>query len=134
MADRPCHSLLRTFDLHKLPAESAFDAEVAASDVVVERRRHADDFAVLFVHGEITAHAAVGTNSVSLLLPRFVPGAGLAHLVFALEHQRAGRADADAVAAIDARGVRQGDVELGGDVGGDQRRRRAFAQPTAPSN
>ena len=46
-----------------------------------------------------------------------VPAAVLAAVVLALEHQRAGRADGDAVAAVDARGVGQRVGELGGDAG-----------------
>ena len=48
---------------------------------------------------------------------RLVPGAGLAHVVLGLEHQRAGRADADAVAAVDARRLGQRDGLLGRDPG-----------------
>ena len=43
--------------------------------------------------------------------------ARLAHVVLALEHERAGRAHGDAVAAVDARGVRERRGELGGDAG-----------------
>ena len=45
-----------------------------------------------------------------------VPCAGLPHVVLRFEHQRARRADADAVPAVDARRVRERDVELGRDV------------------
>src|SRR5277367_6722017 len=88
------------------------------SHAVVKRRRHAYDLAVLLVHRKIAAHAAVRTNRVRLSLTVFVPGAGLPHVIFAFEHQRAGGADADAVAAVDTSRVGQGNVELGGDVGG----------------
>ena len=50
-------------------------------------------------------------------LPRLVPRARLRSSYSLLEHQRAGRADADAVAAVDARGVGQRDVGLGRDAG-----------------
>ena len=46
-----------------------------------------------------------------------VPRAGLAHVVLGLEHQRAGRAHADAVAAVDARRLGQRDGLLGRDPG-----------------
>src|SRR5207237_7123357 len=51
------------------------------------------------------------------MLRCLVPGAGGAQVVLRLEHQRAGGADADAVAAVDARRVGQSDVVFGGDVG-----------------
>src|SRR5579864_519808 len=89
-------------NLHELPAETPFDAKIAVSHVVVSRRGHANDLAVLLVHSEGAAHAAIRTDGVSLGLTVFVPCAGLAHVIFTLEHQRAGRADTDAVAAIDA--------------------------------
>ena len=68
--------------------------------------------------------------SVTRLLRR-VPGAGLAHVVLGLGHQRAGRADADAVAAVDARGLGQGHGLLGRDAGvepapGDRDRERVL--------
>ena len=50
-------------------------------------------------------------------LGRLVPGAGRPHVVLGLEHQRAGRADADAVAAVDARGLGQRHGLLGRDPG-----------------
>src|SRR5262245_4599905 len=45
-----------------------------------------------------------------------VPRAGLAHRVLAHAHERTGGTDADAVAAVDARGVGESDVELGRDA------------------
>ena len=50
-------------------------------------------------------------------LGRLVPGPGLAHVVLGLEHQRAGRADADAVAAVDAGRLGQRHGLLGRDPG-----------------
>ena len=46
-----------------------------------------------------------------------VPGAGFAHVVLRLEHERAGRAHADAVAAEHARRLVERGVELGRDPG-----------------
>ena len=57
-----------------------------------------------------------GTDRVGDGLLRLVPRAGLPHVVLRLEHQRAGRTDADAVAAVDARGVRQRTIRFGRDV------------------
>src|SRR5512146_1738459 len=66
---------------------------------------------------EIAADAAVGADGGGDRLRGLVPGARLAHVVLARGHERAGRADADAVAAVDARGIRECHVELGGDAG-----------------
>ena len=57
------------------------------------------------------------TDRCGLVLFGFVPRAGLAHVVLGLEHQRAGGADLDAVAAVDARRLLQGNVEFGADMG-----------------
>src|ERR1700674_2494509 len=57
-----------TLNLHKLPAETPFDAKIAVSDAVVNRRGRANDLAFLLVHGEVAAHAAVRTDGVSLRL------------------------------------------------------------------
>jgi hypothetical protein len=78
-------------NLHELPAESPFDAKIAMSHAMVKRRDHANDLAFLLMHGEVAAYAAVGTESVSLGLAAFVPDAGLAHVIFALEHQGVNR-------------------------------------------
>lgn len=51
-------------DIHELPAETALDAEMAASDGVVERRSNADDFSFLSVNRESAADAAVGADGV----------------------------------------------------------------------
>jgi hypothetical protein len=86
---------------------------------------------VLDVQRERAADAAVRADRVGHWSARLVPRAGGAHVVLALEHQRAGRADADAVAAVDARRVGQRDVELGRDAGveaaaGDRDRERVL--------
>ena len=70
-------------------------------------------------NGEVAAHAAIRTDRIGAGLAGFVPRAGLAHVVFGLEHQRAGGTDADAVAAIHAGGIGQRDIVFGGDVGGE---------------
>ena len=71
-----------------------------------------DDFAVLRVNGQVAAHAAVRADGIGLSLAGLVPFAGLAHVVFALEHQRARGADADAVSAIDAGRIGQRNVDI----------------------
>src|SRR3982074_828056 len=93
-------------NLGELPAEAPLNAETSMSDRVIERRGHADDLAVLGMNREITAHATVRTNRIRASLLGFVPGAGLPHVVFALEHQCPGGAHADAVPAIDTRRIR----------------------------
>src|SRR5271163_4703431 len=87
------------------------------SHAMVKRRGHANDLAFLLVHSEVTAYAAIRTDRVSLSLAAFIPCAGLAHVIFALEHQGAGGADANAVTAVDASRVGQGNVKFGGNVG-----------------
>lgn len=73
-------------NLHILPAETSLDAEIAVRDAVIKRRRDSNDLAILLVDREIAAHAAVRADGVRLSLTAFVPGAGLAHVEFALEH------------------------------------------------
>src|SRR5690349_9681129 len=90
--------------LDELEAEPALDAEVAAGHGVVERGGDLDDLVVLLVQHEVAADAAVGADRAGLGLALLVPGAGLAAVELALEDQRAGRADRDAVAAVHARG------------------------------
>jgi hypothetical protein len=111
--------LVDWLNLHELPAEPTFDAKIAMGHAIVERRGHANDLAFLLVDGEIATYAAIRTDGVSLGLAAFVPSAGLAHVIFALEHQRARGADADAVAAIDASRVGKGNVKFSGNVGGE---------------
>ncbi len=103
--------------LDELEPEAALDAEVAARDRVVERRGDLDDLVVLLVQLEVAPDAAVRADGGRLGLLALVPAAVLAAVVLALEHQRAGRADGDAVAAVDARGVGERVGELGGDAG-----------------
>src|SRR5262249_49436785 len=103
--------------LDELEPEPALHAQVAVTDVVVERGGHLHDAVVLHVKLEVAADAAVGTDGGGDGLLGLVPGAGLPHIVFALKHQRAGGAHADAVAAVDAGRVGQAHIELGGDAG-----------------
>src|SRR4051794_24143985 len=91
--------------LDELEPEAALDAEVAAGDRVVQRRRDLDDLVVLLVQLEVAAHPAVRADGGRRRLLALVPAAVLAAVVLALEHQRAGRADGDAVAAVHAGGV-----------------------------
>src|SRR5665647_1980900 len=105
--------------LDVLVAEASLDAEVAARDVVVVGRADLDDLVVLDVQRQVAADAAVRADRVDLRLARLVPRAVPAHLELADRHQRAGGADGDAVAAVDARRLRERDVELGGDVRGE---------------
>src|SRR6185369_4544544 len=107
----------RSPQIHKLPPEPTLDAQVAVGHVVVDRGGDLDDLFVLDVDGERAADAAVGADGVGGGLAGFVPGAGFAQVVLALEHQGAGGADADAVAAVHAGGVGQPDVVFGGDAG-----------------
>src|SRR5204862_6988293 len=64
-------------------------------------------------------YAAVRTDGIGAGLAGLVPRTRLTHVIFALEHERSRGADADAVSAINASGIRQGDIELRGDVGGE---------------
>src|SRR5260370_24646580 len=65
---------------------------------------------------EHAADAAVRANRLGHRLPLLVPGAGLPHVVLALEHQSPGRAHPDAVPAVHARRLGELHRELGGDV------------------
>src|SRR5256885_10182775 len=56
---------------------------------------------------QLATHAAIRADRVRLRLLSFIPRSRPPHVVLGLEHQRAGRTDADAIAAIDARGFRQ---------------------------
>ena len=97
---------LRRALVDELEAEAALDAEVALGHRRVERRGDLDDPVVLDVELDRAADAAVRADRVGHGLRRLVPGARLAHVVLGLEHERAGRADADAVAAVDAGATR----------------------------
>src|SRR6185503_10699664 len=103
--------------LDVLEPEPALDAQVAVRDPVVERRGHLHDRVVLNVQLQAAPDAAVGADRLGHRLGGLVPAAGLAQVVLALEHERAGRADGDAVAAVDAGGVRQRGCELRRDAG-----------------
>src|SRR3972149_5364142 len=82
---------------------------------MVHRRRDLDDPAVLGVEVEVAPDAAIGADRRCPSLTALVPRPVGAHLVLAAEHERSGRADADAVAAVDAGRLRQGDRLLGRD-------------------
>src|SRR5688572_29619575 len=94
--------------LHELPPKPSLDAEVPARDVVVQRRGDLDDLILLDAQLKRAPDPAVRADGVRLGLHRLVPGTSFPHVVLALEHERAGGADADAVAAVDAGGVCQG--------------------------
>src|SRR4029077_16196010 len=102
--------------LHVAIAVAAFDAEVAAREVVVVGGVDAHDRIVLDVKREVAADPAVRTHGVDLGLLLFAPVTRLAQVELALRHQRTRRADRDAVAAVDAGRLGQRDVELGRDV------------------
>ena len=80
---------------------------------------------------ERAADAAIGTDRVGLRLPRFVPLAAFAELILATKHQGPGRADADAVTAINARRIGQRNIGFRRDPGvktpaGDRDRKRVL--------
>ena len=64
--------LLPRLNLHELPTEAAFDAEVAAGYVVVAGGRDAGDLAVLLVCRQIAADSALGVNCGGLALARLI--------------------------------------------------------------
>jgi hypothetical protein len=66
--DQSCVSLVRLFNLDELPAEPALDAQITAGYIVIKRRCHPNDLAVLFVHGQVATHAAIGTDGDGLML------------------------------------------------------------------
>src|SRR5690349_23295751 len=87
------------FDLHELPAEASLDAQVAVRHGMVQRRKDANDRAVLLMNRKIAADAAIRAYRIRVCLARFVPLARRAQIVFRLEHQRARGTHRDAVAA-----------------------------------
>src|SRR5437764_10218936 len=93
--------------LDELKAEPSLHAQVTVADVIVQGGGHLHDPVVLHVQVEVAAYAAVGADGGGDRLPRLVPGAGLPHVVLALEHQRPSRAHPDAVTAVDAGRVGQ---------------------------
>src|SRR5689334_6280926 len=101
----------------ELEAEPALYAQMTTRDRRVERRGDLQDPFVLDVQVDGTADTAVRTDRRGDPLRRGIPGAGLTHVVLGLGHQRAGRAHADAVAAVDARRFGQRDGLLGRDAG-----------------
>src|SRR5579872_3580388 len=98
--------------LHELEAEPTLDAQVPLSDIVILGRRDVHDLALLHVELEVAADAAVRAHRAHDLLVVPVPRTGLAPVVLGLRHQRSGRADGDAVAAVHAGRLGQRDVEL----------------------
>src|SRR5438132_12838755 len=68
------------------------------------------------MQGQRAADATVWADCVRMFLIRFVPCTGFAHVMLALEHERAGWTDADAVAAIDACGFGERNIILGRNV------------------
>src|SRR4029079_3351444 len=72
---------------------------------------------VLHVELERAADAAVGTRRLGHPLLVIAPRARRSELVLPAQHERAGRAHLDAVAAVDAGGLRERRVELGRDPG-----------------
>src|SRR5207245_5319109 len=111
--------------------------EVAAGDAMVERRGDLDDLVVLDVQLEAAADAAVRADRLGDRLRGLVPAALRAEVVLALEHQRPGRADRDAVATVDTGRVRQRGRELRGDAGieatpGNGDRERVLPVAAAP--
>jgi FdhD protein len=113
--------------LDELEAEAALDAEVAVGHRRVRSASDLHDLVVLDVQRQRAADAAVRADRVGHRsgLPR--PTSRRPHVVLRLEHQRAGRADADAVAAVDARRFGQGYACLGRDPGVEPRPATAIA-------
>ena len=103
--------------VHELEAEPSLDAKVAVGDLDIKGRGYLHDSVILNVKRERAAHAAIGADGVGLGLPRLVPLVLPAQLVLAAEHQGPGRTDADAVAAIDARGIGQRNIAFRRDPG-----------------
>ena len=93
--------------LDKLPAEASFDTKMAVGYIFVERRGDFHNLLILDVERDRAAHTAIGADGVGAGLLRLIPGSRLPHFIFAYEHQRAGRADANTVAAVDAGRIRQ---------------------------
>src|SRR5438445_11834079 len=105
-------------------------------DGVIEGRGDFYDGVRLDVELEHAPDAAVRTHRLRHMLLRLVPRTRDPHVVLALEHQGAGRAHPDAVAAVDTRGIRQRRGELCRDVrieapAGDADRERVLRVDTA---
>ena len=86
---------------------------------MVEGGGHLHDAVVLDVEVEVAADATEGADRGRDRLGVLVPRAVAAHLVFGGEDQCSRRADADAVAAVDACRLGEGDVVFGGDGRGE---------------
>ena len=94
--------------LHVLEAEAALDAEVALCDRVIDRARHFDDRVVLHVqHRGCSRRRSTGRSCRSRpgRPRRQSPASRISYSE--REHQRAGRTDGDAVAAVHARRLGQ---------------------------
>src|SRR5437762_13313770 len=104
--------------LGELPPEAAFNAEIPLRNGMVKRRRHFQDLPLLRVYCQFAAHPAIRTDRVGLGLLSLIPRPRGSHVVLGLEHQRARWAYTDAVAAIDARGFWQRNIELRGNMRG----------------
>src|SRR5690242_16501719 len=61
--------------LNVAPPEATLDAQVAAGDGVIERRRHPHDFVVLDVELEGASDAAIRADGLGHVLATLVPGA-----------------------------------------------------------
>ncbi len=90
---------------------------MAARHTIFDRRGDLHDLVILDVQRQRAADAAIGADRVGFGLLLFLPLAALAQLVFRGKHQRAGRADADAVPAVDAGRVGERNVVFGRNVG-----------------
>src|SRR5690348_13508265 len=102
--------------LRELPAEAAFDAEIALRHGMVERRTHFHDSSFLGVHRQFASDSAVRTDRFRARLFRFVPGSRRAHVVFDFAHQRARGAHGDTVPAVHARRLGERNFKFRGDV------------------
>src|SRR5207237_7926514 len=67
---------------------------------------------------KVATPTAIRTNRVGLRLLSFIPSPRRPPVVLGLEHQCARGAHADAIAAIDARRLRQRNIELRGNMRG----------------
>src|SRR5437773_6453779 len=85
---------------------------------MVERRRYSHNLPRLRMNREFTAHTAIRTDRFCARLLRLVPGPSGAHVVLGLEHQGARGTHADAIAAIDASGLRKRNIKLRGNMRG----------------
>ena len=103
-------------DLNELPTESAFDAEIAVGHAVLSGGIDFDDLLVLNPQRQSAAHSAVWADGIRGGLARFVPGARLAHVVFAHKHQRTGGAYPNAISAIEQSGYKANGVSINREI------------------